>query len=59
VAWGVVWCWVLQRDERWFRLRICQPDKDAVAAMGARSYESWAPLADLADHHVSDIPYEL
>jgi hypothetical protein len=62
--WHGVPCWVLQRDERWARLRLVQPDADALAATGARCYErgvyeSWAPLADLADHHVLDVPYEL
>jgi hypothetical protein len=62
--WHGVPCWVLQRDERWARLRLVQPDADAVAATGARCYERgvyevWAPLADLADHHVLDVPYEL
>jgi hypothetical protein len=62
--WRGVWCWVLQRDERWARLRICQPDADALTATGARCYErgvyeSWAPLTELVDHHISDIPYDL
>ena len=32
-------CWVLQRDERWARLRVIRPDGDALAATGARCYE--------------------
>ncbi|MCA2213841.1 hypothetical protein [Jidongwangia harbinensis] len=62
--WHGVPCWVLQRDERWARLRLVRPDADALAATGARCYErgvyeAWAPLTELAHHHVVDIPYEL
>jgi hypothetical protein len=62
--WRRVPGWVLQRDDRWARLRIIQPDSDALNATGARCYErgvyeSWAPLAELDNHHITDIPYEL
>ncbi|HEV8172351.1 MAG TPA: hypothetical protein VGP91_01765 [Actinoplanes sp.] len=62
--WRQVPCWVLQRDDRWARLRVIRPDGDAMAATGARCYErgvyeAWAPLAELVDHHITDIPYEL
>ncbi|WP_203786175.1 hypothetical protein [Paractinoplanes rishiriensis] len=57
-------CWVLQRDDSWARLRLVRPDGDGLAATGARCYErgvyeSWAPLHELADHHITDIPYAL
>jgi len=57
-------CWVLQRDDSWARLRVIRPDADTIAATGARCYErgvyeSWAPLRELVDHHISDIPYTL
>jgi len=63
-TWRGVPCWVLQRDDRWARMRVIRPDGDSLAATGARCYErgvyeSWAPLAELVDHHVGDIPYEL
>jgi hypothetical protein len=63
-VWRDVPCWVLQRDDRWARLRVIQPDGDSLAATGARCYErgvyeSWAPLAELVDHHVTDIAYQL
>jgi hypothetical protein len=63
-TWRRVPCWVLQRDDRWARLRVIQPDGDAMAATGARCYErgvyeTWAPLAELVDHHITDISYEL
>jgi hypothetical protein len=62
--WHGVACWVLQRDDRWARLRIVQPDSDALAATGARCYErgvyeSWAPLTELTEHHITDTPYQL
>jgi hypothetical protein len=55
---------VLQRDDSWARLRLVQPDADAVAAVGARCYERgvyevWAPVRELADHHVAELPYAL
>ena len=62
--WRGVPCWVLQRDESWARLRLVRPDADGLAQTGARCYErgvyeSWAPLGELADHHIADIPYVL
>jgi hypothetical protein len=63
-TWRGAACWVLQRDDRWARLRIVQPDSDGITATAARCYErgvyeAWAPIAELVDHHVSDIPYRL
>ena len=57
-------CWVLQRDENWARMRLVRPDSDALASTGARCYErgvyeAWAPLGELVDHHIVDIPYVL
>ncbi len=62
--WRGVLCWVLQRDDNWARLRVTRPDSDALAATGARCYErgvyeAWAPLPELVDHHITDIPYVL
>ena len=62
--WRNTECWVLQRDDSWARLRVIRPDADTIAATGARCYErgvyeSWAPLRELVDHHISDIPYTL
>jgi hypothetical protein len=56
--------WVLQRDQTWARLRLTRPNADTIAALGARCYERgiyevWAPMAELADHRVVDIPYTL
>ena len=62
--WRGVPCWVLQRDETWARLRLLRPDADAVNATGARCYErgvyeAWAPVDELADHHIADLAYQL
>jgi hypothetical protein len=57
-------CWVLQRDDSWARLRLVRPDGDNLASTGARCYErgvyeTWAPVGELTDHHIADIPYAL
>lgn len=62
--WRGVAAWVLQRDDSWARLRLIRPDADAVAAVGARCYERgvyevWAPLRELVDHHIAELPYVL
>lgn len=62
--WRGVACWVLQRDDRWARLRLVRPDADNSSATGARCYErgvyeAWAPLNQLTDHHILDIPYAI
>jgi hypothetical protein len=63
-TWRGVPCWVLQRDEAWARVRLIRPDTDALATTGARGYErgvyeSWAPLGDLTEHHIADVPYKM
>jgi hypothetical protein len=62
--WRNVPCWVLQRDDSWARLRLVSPDADTVSAVGARCYERgvyevWAPVRELADHHIAELPYVL
>ncbi|SNY05710.1 hypothetical protein [Paractinoplanes atraurantiacus] len=62
--WRGVPCWVLQRDDAWARLRLVRPDADALSHTGARCYErgvyeAWAPVGELMDHHIADIPYEI
>lgn len=57
-------CWVLQRDDVWARLRLITPNADTVAATGARCYERgvyemWAPLRELADHHIAELAYAI
>lgn len=63
-VWRGVPCWVLQRDDRWARLRLIQPNTDAITQISARCYErgiyeAWAPVVELVDHHITDIPYQL
>ena len=63
-VWRGAACWVLQRDETWARLRLLRPDADSISATGARCYErgvyeAWAPVGELADHHIADIAYQI
>jgi hypothetical protein len=63
-TWRTVACWVLKRDDSWARLRLVRPDADSVAAVGARCYERgvyevWAPVRELTDHHIAELPYRL
>ena len=63
-TWRGVPCWVLQRDDRWARVRLVRPDCDAVDTTGARCYErgvyeAWAPCAEMVDQRVFDVPYRL
>src|SRR5699024_4808707 len=60
---GAAW-WVVQRDDRWARLRLPRPDGETLAATGARCYErgvyeAWALLTDLAGHRTVDLDYAL
>ncbi|BBH64827.1 hypothetical protein ACTI_15120 [Actinoplanes sp. OR16] len=62
--WRGVSSWVLQRDETWARLRLIKPEADGINLTGARCYErgvyeAWAPVDELADHHIADIAYQL
>jgi hypothetical protein len=62
--WRGVPCWVLQRDETWARLRLLRPDAESLGATGARCYErgvyeAWAPIDELADHHIAEIAYQI
>ncbi len=57
-------CLVLGQESGWLRLRLCRPDADAVARLGAQCYEravyeTWAPLGEVADRGYLDIPYQL
>ncbi|BCJ65842.1 hypothetical protein [Polymorphospora rubra] len=53
---------VLLREAQWTRVRMCRPDAEAVARLGAQCfergvYEVWAPTDELADVRVVDQPY--
>jgi hypothetical protein len=57
-------CLVLGQEAGWLRLRLCRPDADAVARLGAQCYEraiyeTWAPAGEVADRGYLDTPYRL
>lgn len=57
-------CLVLRQESGWTRLRLCRPDPDSVAALGAQCYErgvyeAWAPAAEITDHRMVNIEYVL
>jgi hypothetical protein len=62
--WRGAGCLVLRQESGWSRLRLCRPDPDNVAALGAQCYErgvyeAWAPTAEITDHRMVDIDYAL
>ncbi|GIF97282.1 hypothetical protein [Catellatospora citrea] len=57
-------CTVLGADSTWVRLRLCRPDPQNVAALGAQCYErgvyeAWAPATEVTDAQDVDIRYPL
>jgi len=57
-------CLVLRQESGWTRLRLCRPNPDSVAALGAQCYErgvyeAWAPAAEITDHRTVNIEYVL
>jgi hypothetical protein len=57
-------CVVLRQESGWTRLRLCRPDADSVAVLGAQCYErgiyeAWAPAAEITDGRTVDIEYAL
>lgn len=55
---------VLSVEGSWVRLRICRPDPDNVAALGAQCYERgvyevWAPAAEITVAQDVDVDYQL
>ncbi|MEE6309204.1 hypothetical protein V1634_20405 [Plantactinospora veratri] len=64
VTWRDTRCLVLREEGGWLRVRLCQPDQDNVAALGAQCYErgvyeAWAPTVEVTDDQVLDVPYEI
>lgn len=60
--WRGATCLVVREEAGWLRLRLCRPDPDAVATLGAQCYErgvyeSWAPAADVTDDRLVDVVY--
>jgi hypothetical protein len=63
-AWRGALCTVLREESGWLRLRLCRPDADNVAALGAQCYERgvyevWAPAGEVTDRRFIDIQYKL
>ncbi|SDZ15536.1 hypothetical protein SAMN05421684_3087 [Asanoa ishikariensis] len=57
-------CLVLRQESGWLRLRLCRPDPEAVARLGAQCYErgvyeTWAPLSEVTDRQIVDNRYEI
>jgi hypothetical protein len=57
-------CTVLATDSTWARLRLCRPDPQNVAELGAQCYErgiyeAWAPVSEITEAQDVDIPYQL
>ena len=55
---------VLSADASWLRLRLCRPDPDNVAALGAQCYErgvyeTWAPATEVTDIGDANISFQI
>ena len=62
--WREAPCQVLRQESSWLRLRLCRPNPDAVARLGAQCYErgiyeAWAPLSEVTGRQLVDTPYAL
>jgi hypothetical protein len=63
-AWRGALCTVLREESGWLRLRLCRPDPDNVASLGAQCYERgvyevWAPAGEVTDRRAMDMQYLL
>ncbi|MGI5214358.1 hypothetical protein [Plantactinospora sp. CA-290183] len=63
-SWRQTRCLVLREESGWLRLRLCRPDPDNVAALGAQCYErgvyeAWAPAVEVVDGGLLDQPYPI
>jgi hypothetical protein len=63
-TWRGVRCTVIRAEGDWLRLRLCRPNGQHVAELGAHCverglYEAWAPAAEVIDGHEVDIWYEI
>jgi hypothetical protein len=64
VNWRGTDCLVLREESAWLRLRLCRPDPDNIATLGAQCYErgiyeTWAPVNDVDGDRIVDLPYPL
>jgi hypothetical protein len=62
--WREAPCLVLRQESGWLRLRLCRPNAESVARLGAQCYEravyeTWAPLGEVTDRSYVDTPYNL
>ncbi|GIJ48452.1 hypothetical protein Val02_53380 [Virgisporangium aliadipatigenens] len=62
VTWQGAATTVVRAEERWLRLRLCAPDPDNVARLGAQCvarglYETWVPRGHVAELHEVDLEY--
>lgn len=63
-VWRGALCTVLREESGWLRMRLCRPDPDNVAALGAQCYERgvyevWAPAGEVTDRRFIDVQYTL
>jgi hypothetical protein len=63
-TWRGAACLVLREEAGWLRLRLRRPDQETLAALGAQCYErgiyeAWAPVSEVTDDQVIDLPYPL
>lgn len=61
-TWRGTDCLVLREEAAWLRLRLCFPSPENIAALGAQCYErgvyeAWAPVADVTDDRLVEVPY--
>ncbi|HWH01011.1 MAG TPA: hypothetical protein VNV66_17255 [Pilimelia sp.] len=64
VLWRETRCTVVREEGAWLRVRLSDPEPDAVARLGARCcergvYEAWAPQAEVTAREARDFPYPL
>jgi hypothetical protein len=64
VTWRGAACLLLREESGWLRLRLCRPDPENVAALGAQCcergvYEAWAPAVEVTDDRLVDVHYQL
>jgi hypothetical protein len=63
-TWRGATCTIVRAENGWLRIRLCRPDGESVARLGAHCvergvYETWAPAAEVTDARTVDIPYDL
>jgi hypothetical protein len=64
VIWRDVRCMVVRDGDEWIRVRLIQPDADALSDLGATCvergvYEAWASAAEITERPDHWVPYDL